>query len=224
MSTNINNLDKFLGLKLKLLRLNKKWSLKTIAKKLEISVNEIQKYEDGLIRIPASLLYKITDTLNIPITSLLEGYNHDDRLNSEKDNIFNLLLVEDNAQDELIIRKSLEEFPKNLNITTLTDGKQVLEYFNNISQNIKYSKPELIILDLNLPDAKGLDILRDLKNKPDLKTIPVIIMTNSNNHEDIIASYNLLANGFIRKSFSFDEFKSNCLKVLHYWSNVKVCN
>lgn len=221
MNVELNNLDHFLGKKIRLYRHKMNWPLKVMAGKLGISLQQIQRYEEGKNKISASLLFKLANELNIPIANFFEGYLDGQQVDNPKSDTFNILLIEDNLQDEFIFRKSLENFPRKLNVTTINDGKQALEYFKNINDNAvtKIPKPELIMLDLNLPDMQGFEILRDLKRKPAFRNIPVIVLTNSLNSEDVISSYNLQASGFIRKSFSYKDFKDNCFKVLSYWSD-----
>jgi len=117
------------------------------------------------------------------------------------------------------LRKALEEFPKPLNVYSMHDGAHALEFFRKLSsQEITvFPKPHLIFMDLFMPNGNGLALLSDIKRRPILKDIPVIVLTNSVNLADIKESYKLQASGFIRKSFDFNEFKSQLFSALSYW-------
>lgn len=99
------------------------------------------------------------------------------------------------------------------------DGAHALEFFRKLSsQEITvFPKPHLIFMDLFMPNGNGLALLSDIKRRPILKDIPVIVLTNSVNLADIKESYKLQASGFIRKSFDFNEFKSQLFSALSYW-------
>lgn len=219
MAIDINDLDYFLGKKLRSFRVKMKWPLKTLASELNISIQQVQRYEQGINKISASLLYDIAQIFNVPITCFFEGFKTSKQSTTAK-TTFNVVLVEDNLSDEFLIRKALEDFPEKLSIYTIHDGQQALSYFRNISQGdvTPLPKPDLILLDVYLPGMKGLDILKDIKKRPILKDIPVIVLTSSMSSEDVVSSYHLQASGFIRKSFSFKEFKEQFHKAFTYWT------
>lgn len=221
MSLEINKLDKFLGQKVRSFRSKMKWPLKKLASELNISIQQMQRYEQAVNKISASLLYKIAEIFGIPITCFFEGFVEEESTPQEENNNFNVILVEDSLQDEFLIRKVLEDFPSklNINVYTIHNGRQALEYFREAykTQQNKFPKPDLILLDVYLPEMKGVDILRDIKKRSQYRNIPVIMLTNNLNNDDVVSAYHLQASGFIRKSFSFEEFKTQFYKTFTYW-------
>lgn len=220
MAIEVNNLDHFLGKKLRSFRVKMKWPLKILASKLNISIQQIQRYEQGTNKISASLLYEIAKIFNVPVSCFFEEFEKNQSPPETTKVGFNVVLVEDNVSDEFLLRKALEDFPEKLNIYTIHEGQQALNFFRSISQGdvTPLPKPDLILLDIYMPGMKGLDILKDIKKKPILKDIPVIVLSSSLNSDDITSSYNLQASGFIRKSFSFTEFKEHVHKAFSYWT------
>ncbi|MBA8667246.1 response regulator [Holosporaceae bacterium 'Namur'] len=220
MSLEINNLDKFLGKKVRNFRVKMRWPLKKLASELNISIQQVQRYEQGINKISASLLYEIAKIFNAQITCFFEGFEAENSLVEEKKTHFNVLLVEDNLQDEFLIRKALEDFPEQITIYTIHSGQQALEYFRDSNEEGKsqFPKPDLILLDIYLPGMKGFDILKDIKKRPIYRDIPVIMLTSNVSSEDVLSSYHLQASGFIRKSFSFEEFKDQFHKAFTYWT------
>ncbi len=221
MSIDTNNLDTFLGKRMRAFRAKMHWPLKVVASELGVSIQQVQRYEQGVNKISASMLFALAKIFSITIDCFFEGYDPDHSAQPEKKVGFNVLLVEDNLHDEFLIRKALDDFPKKLNIYTIHDGQQALSYFRNINEGevTQIPKPDLIVLDLYLPGMKGFELLKDLKKRPTFRDIPVIMMTSSTSSEDVTSSYHLQASGFIRKSFSFDEFKKQCHKAFEYWTS-----
>ena len=223
MSIELDKLNIFLGKKVQNFRKKMRWPLKKLAGHLNISIQQVHRYEQGVNKISASLLYELAKLWNVSISSFYEGYEEGEP-GELKDDVINVVLVEDNAQDNFLVRKALEDFPKKINMHTIADGKQALEFFKSINKSNAgpIPKPDLILLDLYLSDMKSLDILKAIKRQSLLQNIPVIILTSSLNQEDIIASYQLHASGFIRKSFAFDEFKDQLQKTFLYWTGAVI--
>jgi two-component system response regulator len=120
-----------------------------------------------------------------------------------------ILLVEDNTDDELL---TLRAFKKNniLNpVVVARDGVEALDHlFGAGGRDAGKARalPQIILLDLNLPRLGGLDVLRRIRESPDTRLIPVVVLTSSREEEDIVRSYSLGANAFVRKPVEFDEF------------------
>lgn len=213
-------LDEYIGKKIRAFRLKMKWPLKVLASALQVSIQQVQRYEQGVNKISASLLFKLASVFQIEITNFFDGYNELGTAPTTKKEGFNVLLIDDDLNDEFLTRKALEDFPKKLNIYTIHDGNKALDFFRHINDGTvtQLPKPDLILLDLYLNGMKGFDILRDIKKRSNLRDIPVIMLTSSINTDDVTSSYHLHASGFIRKSFSFDEFKQQCHKAFEYWT------
>ena len=128
------------------------------------------------------------------------------------------LLVEDNPDD---VELTLRAFRKNNlanEIIVANDGEEALDIiFQRIEKYKKQSLPDLILLDLQLPKVSGLEVLREIKNNPATKIIPVIVLTSSKEEKDVIESYDLGVNSYIRKPVDFDKFSEVVLQLGLYW-------
>lgn len=124
-----------------------------------------------------------------------------------------ILLIEDNSDDCDFILRICRKNNLIEKIKIVTDGEQAIDFLKQGKEkNIK-----LILLDIKLPKISGLEILRFIKEKENTKRIPVVILTSSEEYEDIKKSYELGANSFITKPVSFSDFIKAILEVIHYW-------
>ena len=117
-----------------------------------------------------------------------------------------ILLVEDDPGDGLITREALEHTALASTLTTVDDGVQALAYLRRQGEFASATRPDLILLDLNLPRRDGREVLAEVKADPDLRRIPVVVLTTSQAEEDIVRSYDLHANAFVSKPVDFDRF------------------
>jgi DNA-binding response OmpR family regulator len=128
-----------------------------------------------------------------------------------------ILLVEDSANDvELTLRALKKHNLANL-VQILTDGAQALEYIFADNSSGEGRKPRLIILDLKLPKVSGLEVLQRIKSDERTKTIPVIILTSSQEERDLIDSYRYGANSYVVKPVNFDKFVDAVAQLGLYW-------
>ncbi|MGE3795951.1 MAG: response regulator [Dehalococcoidia bacterium] len=116
-----------------------------------------------------------------------------------------ILLVEDDPSDALITGEALQERART-RLDVVTDGAEALAYLRRQPPHEDAPRPDLILLDLNLPRRDGREVLAELKADPDLAPIPVVILTTSQAPEDIARSYDLHANAYVAKPVDFDEF------------------
>jgi CheY-like chemotaxis protein len=224
MALYINELDLYLGKRIKDFRTKVRWPLKTLAMKLGISIQQLQRYETGINKIPASLLYVIAQELNTDVAFFYEGYHDLSESLSLSCTPNNILLIEENRNDEFLFRQAITEFPEKLNVFSCHDGQEAINFFRSLegSTVLFFPKPDLIFLDLVLPILDGFDVLRDIKHRPTLQNIPVVIFSRNSSHEDMLRSYCLHASGFINKSFSYNEVKEQLHKTLSYWIDTVV--
>jgi two-component system, chemotaxis family, response regulator Rcp1 len=116
-----------------------------------------------------------------------------------------ILLVEDRAADIRLIREALKETPVPVDITVACDGVEALDMLRG-SENRTPNRPDLILLDLNLPRKNGIEVLAEVKSSPEWKQIPVLVMTSSHADEDITQAYSLNANCYITKPGDLSEY------------------
>ncbi len=127
-----------------------------------------------------------------------------------------ILLVEDSQSDARLIKEFLEEININIDLNTVKDGIEALEYLHKHCKPVD-NCPNIVILDLNLPKMNGNEVLKEMKKDPDLKKIPVIILTTSTAQEDINECYEALASCYISKPVEFDEFAKVIKIINEFW-------
>ncbi len=119
-----------------------------------------------------------------------------------------VLLVEDDPGDVLMTREAFEENKVNNRLTVVADGVEALAYLRREGGYADAVRPDLILLDLNLPRRDGREVLAEIKSDEDLHQIPVVVLTTSQSEEDILRSYQLHANAYVTKPVDFDRFIS----------------
>lgn len=135
----------------------------------------------------------------------------------ESTKIINILLVEDNPGDVRLIVESLKESKKPNNLSMVKDGIEAIAFLRHEGVYARTIRPDIILLDLNLPRKKGKEVLEEIKKDPVLKKIPVIVLTASSAERDIIDSYDLHANCYITKPVSLNEFMEVIRSIENFW-------
>lgn len=131
-----------------------------------------------------------------------------------------ILLVEDNPDDEALTLRAFKRNKIANEVVVVRDGAEALEYLfgtGTYGGRDMAIMPEVILLDLNLPKVGGLDVLRQIRNDPRTKLLPVVILTTSKEEQDLIDSYSLGANSYIRKPVDFSQFSQAIQHVGLYW-------
>jgi two-component system, chemotaxis family, response regulator Rcp1 len=129
---------------------------------------------------------------------------------------FRILLVEDNPNDIEITRRALEKGQVRNELTIARDGQEAIDLLFG-QAGVRASLPGLILLDLNLPRVDGREVLSRIKTDPDLRRIPVIVLTTSTREEDVVRSYDLGVNTFISKPVRFEDFIKVVTAIQEYW-------
>ncbi len=136
--------------------------------------------------------------------------------------LLEILLVEDNPVDVKVIQEAFKEAQIASHITVVTDGEAALEYLNRTGKHRDATQPGLILLDLNLPKKDGRQILEEIKSDSALKTIPVVVLTSSDEADDIKHAYEHMASCYVQKPLEFDEFMTVIVRLRDFWlSSVK---
>ena len=131
-----------------------------------------------------------------------------------------ILLVEDNPGDVRLTTEALKEGKVANIINVATDGMDAMAFLKRAGNYANAPRPDLILLDLNLPKKNGREVLAEIKMDPDLKSIPVVILTTSQAEKDIIATYKLHANCYITKPVDFDQFINVVKSIENFWFTV----
>jgi CheY-like chemotaxis protein len=119
-----------------------------------------------------------------------------------------VLLVEDDPGDVMIAQEALKASRLTSKLTVVPDGVEALRYLRREEDYAEAPRPDLILLDLNLPKKSGHEVLAEVKADPELRKIPVVVLTTSGAAEDVVRSYDLHANVFVTKPVDFDHFTS----------------
>lgn len=136
------------------------------------------------------------------------------------ENHFEVLLAEDNDADILLLEEVLEEIEQDIHLQVVRNGEEALGYLQGAEPYAGSVRPDLIILDLNLPKCNGFKVLAEIKQDSELRRIPVVIFSTSQAEEDIKRSYQLNANCFITKPSQLSEFIETVKKISDFWFNV----
>jgi len=131
-----------------------------------------------------------------------------------------ILLVEDNPGDVRLMVESLKEAKVANNLSVARDGVEAMAFLRQIGAYTDAPKPNLILLDLNLPKKDGYEALAEIKRDPRLKLIPVVIVTSSDAERDVVGSYELHANAYVVKPGSFEQFINVIRSVESFWLSV----
>jgi len=133
-----------------------------------------------------------------------------------------ILMADDDADDRMLAEDAMKESRLGNTFRTVEDGQELMDY---LTRRGKYAhgnapRPGLILLDLNMPRMDGREALAQIKSDPDLRCIPVVILTTSKTEEDVLRSYNLGANSFISKPVTFDRLVDIVRTLGDYWLRV----
>ena len=131
-----------------------------------------------------------------------------------------ILLVEDNPGDARLVKEALKDGKVLNELHVVSDGVEALDFLRRRGRYADAVRPDLILLDLNLPKKSGHEVLAEIKDDPDLKRIPVVVLTVSKAEEDIMITYNLHGNCFITKPIDFDQFVNVVKAIEDFWLTI----
>jgi CheY-like chemotaxis protein len=131
-----------------------------------------------------------------------------------------ILLVEDNPGDERLTREALKEGKVYSNLHWVKDGVEAMEFLRRQGKYSNVPRPDIILLDLNLPKKDGREVLHDIKNDDALKRIPVVVLTTSKAEEDVLRTYNLHANCYVTKPVDLEKFIVVVKSIDVFWLTV----
>jgi len=126
--------------------------------------------------------------------------------NPEKLEVIDVLLVEDDPGDVLLIREAFEDNKVHNRLHVVPDGVEALTFLRQEGEHADAPRPDLVLLDLNLPRKDGREVLAEVKGDESLQHIPVVVLTTSKAEEDVLRSYKLHANAYVTKPVDFDRF------------------
>ena len=131
-----------------------------------------------------------------------------------------ILLIEDSPADILLTREAFEESRILNTLHVAEDGVQAMDFLHRRGVYASVPRPDLILLDLNLPRKNGREVLAEIKADSELKKIPIVVLTTSSAEEDILKAYDLNANCYVVKPVGFDSFMQAMQSIRHFWFSV----
>jgi len=131
-----------------------------------------------------------------------------------------ILLVEDSPDDIVLTTEALKDGKVRNRVSVVEDGEEAMAFLRREGRHATAPRPDLILLDLNLPRKSGREVLAEVKQDPKLKRIPVVIMTTSSNEEDILQAYNCHANCYVTKPVDLDQFLGVIRSIESFWLTV----
>jgi two-component system, chemotaxis family, response regulator Rcp1 len=138
----------------------------------------------------------------------------------ERNGPIEILLVEDNPGDVRLTREALKEGKVYSNLHTVKDGVEAMEFLRRQGKYKAVPRPDIILLDLNLPKKDGREVLEEIKTDEDLKRIPVVVLTTSKAEEDVLRTYNLHANCYVTKPVDLEKFMVVVKSIDIFWLTV----
>lgn len=134
-----------------------------------------------------------------------------------------ILLAEDDPGDQELTRRALEDDVIRVDLRIVSDGEEALDYLRHrgaYAAAASAPRPDLILLDLNMPRLNGREVLQHLKHSPDLCRIPVVVLTTSQQEADIVSTYDLGCNSYVQKPVDIDQFIDVVRKMGNYWFEI----
>jgi chemotaxis family two-component system response regulator Rcp1 len=138
-------------------------------------------------------------------------------MNTDPPQLVEILMIEDSQADVLMTREAFKQARLANTLHVVEDGVRAMQYLRQEAEFASSPRPDLILLDLNLPRKNGREVLAEIKADPGLRTIPVIILTTSQAEQDILGAYNLHANCYIVKPVGFENFVTAIQSIESFW-------
>ncbi|MFG2102778.1 response regulator [Micromonospora echinaurantiaca] len=133
-----------------------------------------------------------------------------------------ILVVDDDPGDVLMIEEALADSDVDKVIDVVSDGQEAMEFLRREGRHTDARRPDVILLDLNMPRMDGRQVLGEVKRDADLRTIPIVVLTTSNADTDIVSSYTLQANAYVTKPIDLDDFNDVVRRIDEFFGRVVV--
>lgn len=131
-----------------------------------------------------------------------------------------ILLVEDNPGDIRLTREALKDSKIHNTLEVVEDGKEALDYLRNVGKYKDSTRPDLVLLDLDMPNTSGREVLQEVKSDPNLRSIPLVVLTVSKSDQDILNSYDMQANAYVNKPLDLDQFIKVIRTIEDFWFTI----
>ena len=131
-----------------------------------------------------------------------------------------LLMAEDDPEDQMLVRLALQQARLTNPLDVVEDGEELLDYLRRRGKYSQAERPDLILLDLNMPRKNGREALEELKGDPELRGIPVVVLTSSSAEEDVLSTYDLGVSSYVPKPVTFEKLVDVVRTVGKYWLEI----
>ena len=135
----------------------------------------------------------------------------------ENDHVIEILLAEDSQADVRLTQEALKESNIRTNLSVVSDGLEVMAFLHKRDNFADAPTPDVILLDLNMPRMGGREVLAEMQQHDELKVVPVVVLTNSSEDSDVLDTYSLCANSYIRKPVDINDFFDVIRSIENYW-------
>lgn len=131
-----------------------------------------------------------------------------------------VLMAEDDPEDQMLLRTAFQESRVDARLNVVSDGEELLDYLQGRSSHGHCRRPDIILLDLNMPRKDGREALAEIKADPKLRAIPVVVLTTSSAEEDILHTYDLGISSYIRKPVTYERLLDVVRALRQYWTEI----
>jgi CheY-like chemotaxis protein len=231
MNEHTKKLATYVGMRLSEKRKKRRLTLAYLAQRVNMSPQQLQKYERAHSTLSGPRLYQLADILRVDVNYFFSGFSEFETrmlpamqiaVGHSASKTFNILLIENNENDAYRTRKALEKCDIKVNLFVLRDDVTVLKFLRNQVTTMTFPRPDLILLGLPFLKNDGTLLLRELKRDRTLSDIPIVVLTNSVDKQDMISCYTEHASGYMCKPFDFEELERTIKTLVSYWAHAVV--
>jgi CheY-like chemotaxis protein len=218
--------DQKIGTKLREKRKQMGMTLDVLSKRMGISLPQMQKYEAGATKLSPKSIYELSKIFSVKPNYFFEDLGLEEAF--EKTNAKNkpaplrVLIIDDNPSDTCLTQAALQESQKEIITFEIRDPEEVIPTINRRAFPTAFMFPDLILLDLQMPKMHGLDLLKRLKKDRVSAHVPVVVLSNTLNRQEMQQAYENFAAGYIPKPFEIKEYKEKLMKLVDYWADAAV--
>lgn len=221
--------DQKIGAKLREKRKQMGMTLDVLSKRMGISLPQMQKYEAGATKLSPRFIYELSKIFSVKPNYFFEDLGLEEAfektqglLSQAKQSPLRVLIIDDNPSDTCLTQAALQESQKEIITFEIRDPEEVIPIINRRSFPTAFMFPDIILLDLQMPKMHGLELLKRLKKDRVCAHIPVIVLSNTINRQEMQQAYESFAAGYICKPFEIKDYKEKLMRTVDYWTEAVI--
>lgn len=220
--------DQKIGSKIRDKRKQLGMTLDVLSKRMGISLPQMQKYEAGATKLSPRFIYELAKVFSLKPNYFFEDLGLEEEqekgrgLAHQKSPPLRVLIIDDNPSDICLTQAAIQESQKEVITFEIRDTEEVMPIMSRRSFPTSFVFPDLILVDFQMPKMTGLELLKALKKDKNFSYIPVIVLTNALNRQEMQQAYENFAAGYICKPFDIKDYKEKMIKVVNYWADAVV--